>query len=160
MTPELTYNSPLKWKKLKLLDYFFGPLVVHDYSDMSFKSEIVNILLGIFLISLQTSLFESFFNVKIGSAWIGVCCIILAIIDWRVYVRLLSSFALFAIALYGAINDGKDAVHYASISACASQHDVTSEVKYYGGKSNWNLAETCIKSAEVLVPDSCYCITK
>ena len=124
-------------QKLTLLDYLFGPLVaVSTASSRWTKSRTVCLVLGLLETGLRVSLILTFDNVTIGSFGIDACCVIVVIMDGRVYVRLFFSFALFAIALYGAINDGNDAVHFASISACATQHDISSDVKYYGRKSN------------------------
>ena len=101
--------------------------------------------MGIIEIGIGARIFVSVDNVKFGAWWVGVIMVITSCMLFRRYSWRAAAVISSIVALIGAIVDGEDIKKFSSITACASQHDISiAVIKYYGQSSNYLLAESCL----------------
>ena len=154
---------PMTWYNTDAwLLYLFGPSLKYNFFFL--LSQLCFILsyftFGIILIGVGASIFVTVDNVKFGAWWVGVVMVITSCIMFRRYSSIAAALISLIVALIGAIVDGEGINKFGSITACASQHDISiAVIKYYGQSSNYLLAESCLNSTANLVPDRCYCVS-
>ena len=112
------------------------------------------------------TLFNYFDNVKLGAWWVGIlaffagaCCAVSANKDW-VLAAIVIAFAALSVAIVGAALDGESSHHFRAITTCASRHDGSSPIIYYGLERDNMLAQGCLYSMDTVEVDSCYCVSK
>ena len=112
------------------------------------------------------TLFNYFDNVKLGAWWVGIlaffagaCCAVSPNKDWVLSGAVIACAAL-SVAVVGAALDGESSHHFRAITTCASRHDGSSPIIYYGLERDNMLAESCLYSMDTVEVDSCYCVSK
>ena len=81
--------------------------------------------MGIIEIGIGARIFVSVDNVKFGAWWVGVVIVITSCILFRRYSSIAAALISLIVALIGAIVDGEGINKFGSITACASQHDIS-----------------------------------
>ena len=124
--------------------------------------------IGLAEIITGSSTRNKFTNIMTGSWWVGVVIWIFPLASCYFLMRpryynysLLIAIVTAAVALLGAILDGRSSLQVGFITACASRGLAYSYkgILCSGKSSDYLVAQSCFNSTQFIEPHGCYCVS-
>ena len=120
-------------------------------------------MIGMVEVVVGCVLFDTFRHVRLGAWWVGVVSLVCILPTVRFFnsnnISLLLALLMAGVAFYGAFLDARSSQHFNSITACATQVDLGSDIIFYGKSSDYQAARSCFDGTEFTVLDGCYCVS-